>query len=44
MVKEYLAGAVITEGKVDEAEAFVARYMADVRFLNAAGFDYTMVQ
>ena len=43
MVKEYLAGAVITEDKVDEAEAFVARYMADVRFLNANGFDYTMV-
>ena len=43
MVKEYLAGAVITEDKVDEAEAFVARYMADVRFMAAAGFDYTMV-
>jgi len=45
LVKEYLTGAVVTEEKVTEAEAFVARYMADVRVAGpsfAKGFDYTM--
>ena len=31
LIKAYLVGAVVDEDKVDEAEAFVARYMADVR-------------
>ena len=42
LLKEYLTGAVITPEKVDEAEAFVARYMADVRFVGDGGYDYTM--
>jgi len=42
LIKEYLTGTVVTQEKVDEAEAFIARYMADVRFLDAPGFDYTM--
>jgi len=41
-VKEYLTGTVVTPEKVDEAEAFVARYMADVRVIGAGGYDYTM--
>jgi len=42
LIKEYLAGVVVTPEKVDEAEAFVCRYMADVRFLESPGYDYTM--
>ena len=45
LAHRYLTGAVVTEDKVVEAEAFVARYMADVRVAGpsfAKGFDYTM--
>ena len=31
-IKEYLAGQVITSTKIDEADSFISRYMADVRF------------
>ena len=47
LIKEYLAGSVVTEEKVEEAEAFVARYMSDVRVAgpgvdHEGGYDYTM--
>jgi nicotinamide phosphoribosyltransferase len=44
-IKEYLAGQVVTANKIDEAEDFISRYMADVRVLGPTyyhGFDYTM--
>merc|ERR1719221_110126 len=47
-LKEYLVGHVITAEKIDEAEHFIARYMADVRVSGAhpagfaGGFDHTM--
>jgi len=46
-VKSYLAGEVITMDKIDEAGAFIARYMADVRVAgpgvdHTVGYDYTM--
>lgn len=44
-MKEYLVGKVVTEEKIDEADAFISRYMADVRFgqdIYEYGFDYTM--
>jgi len=44
-MKEYLVGEVITTDKIEEADAFVARYMADVRMAGPifeAGYDYTM--
>merc|ERR1740138_497887 len=30
-MREYLCGSVITKDNIDEADAFIARYMADVR-------------
>jgi nicotinamide phosphoribosyltransferase len=43
LVKEYMTGTdVITEDKVEEAEAFIARFMADVRVQGSGGYDYTM--
>ena len=44
-IKEFLAGPVVTPKKIEEAEAFVSRYMADVRMAGddyAKGFDFTM--
>eukprot|EP00928_Gymnodinium_smaydae_P095086 TRINITY_DN8113_c0_g1_i4.p1 TRINITY_DN8113_c0_g1~~TRINITY_DN8113_c0_g1_i4.p1 ORF type:complete len:893 (-),score=170.36 TRINITY_DN8113_c0_g1_i4:69-2747(-) len=46
-MKEYLSGEVVTREKVDEADAFIARYMADVRVAGPGvdyegGYDYTM--
>jgi nicotinamide phosphoribosyltransferase len=45
LIKEYLTGEVVTSEKIEEAEAFIARYMADVRVAGPSfekGFDYTM--
>jgi len=44
-IKEYLAGKVVDQRKIDEADAFIGRYMADVRVAGpgyANGYDYTM--
>lgn len=46
-MKQYLMGEVVTDQKIEEADAFIARYMADVRVAgpgvdHEAGFDYTM--
>jgi len=44
-IKEYLAGRVVTETKIEEADAFISRYMADVRFAGPEfekGYDFTM--
>jgi nicotinamide phosphoribosyltransferase len=46
-IKEYLSGAVVTKDLIDEADAFIARYMADVRVAgpgvdHEVGYDYTM--
>jgi len=46
-MKEYLSGEVVTEEIIDEADAFIARYMADVRVAgpgvkHEGGYDYTM--
>jgi len=46
-IKEYLMGEVVTSAIVDEADAFIARYMADVRVTGQGvnhedGFDHTM--
>jgi nicotinamide phosphoribosyltransferase len=45
LVKEYLTGEVVTTEKIDEADAFIARYMADVRVAGPEfekGYDYTL--
>ena len=44
-IKEYLEGQVVTPNKIEEADAFVQRYMADVRMAGDAfmkGYDATM--
>jgi len=46
-IKTYLMGEVVTTDVVDEADAFIARYMADVRVAGpdvdyTGGYDYTM--
>mmetsp|Transcript_70639 Transcript_70639/g.133235 ORF Transcript_70639/g.133235 Transcript_70639/m.133235 type:complete len:878 (+) Transcript_70639:78-2711(+) len=46
-MKMYLSGEVVTEDVVAEADAFIARYMADVRVAGpgvdfTGGYDYTM--
>jgi len=46
-IKEYLQGEVVTTDIIDEADAFSARYMADVRVAgpgvnHEGGYDYTM--
>jgi len=44
-IKEYLSGKVVTREKIEAADVYVARYMADVRFQGPAfaqGYDYTM--
>jgi nicotinamide phosphoribosyltransferase len=44
-MKEYLLGEVVTSDKIEEADAFIARYMADVRMAGPifeSGYDYTM--
>jgi len=44
-IKEYLTGNVITREKIEAADVYVARYMADVRFQGPAfaqGYDHTM--
>jgi len=44
-IKEYLTGKVIDTKRIDEADAFVSRYMADVRYAMDdfyKGYDYTM--
>ncbi|KAL1498777.1 hypothetical protein AB1Y20_014084 [Prymnesium parvum] len=44
-IKEYLMGEVVTREKIEAADVFVARYMADVRFQGptfAQGYDHTM--
>jgi nicotinamide phosphoribosyltransferase len=46
-LKEYLCGEVVTSNVIDEADAFIARYMADVRVAgpgvdHEGGYDFTM--
>ena len=46
-MKEYLVGKVVTKEKIEEADSFIGRYMADVRVAGpgvnfADGFDSTM--
>ncbi|KAL1523957.1 hypothetical protein AB1Y20_018873 [Prymnesium parvum] len=44
-IKEYLEGVVVTKEKIDAGDAFVARYMSDVRVIppnHINGFDFTM--
>jgi len=46
-MKEYLCGEVVTNEKIEEADAFIARYMADVRVAgpgvdHEVGYDFTM--
>lgn len=44
-IKEYLLGKIITAEKIESADAFIGRYMADVRVAGANfedGYDYTM--
>jgi len=46
-MKEYLCGEVVTTEAIDEADAFIARYMSDVRVAGPGvdyevGYDYTM--
>ena len=41
-IKTYLEGNVITKAKLDEAEAFVARFMCDVRGEGFKGHDYSV--
>uniref|UniRef100_A0A7S1FGW2 Nicotinamide phosphoribosyltransferase n=1 Tax=Noctiluca scintillans TaxID=2966 RepID=A0A7S1FGW2_NOCSC len=46
-IKEYLAGEVVTENTITEADAFISRYMADVRVAgpgvdHEVGYDCTM--
>eukprot|EP00930_Biecheleria_cincta_P065429 TRINITY_DN511_c0_g2_i2.p1 TRINITY_DN511_c0_g2~~TRINITY_DN511_c0_g2_i2.p1 ORF type:complete len:810 (+),score=170.93 TRINITY_DN511_c0_g2_i2:189-2618(+) len=46
-IKTYLMGEVVTTEIIDEADAFIARYMADVRVAGpgvdfTGGYDYTM--
>eukprot|EP00928_Gymnodinium_smaydae_P006081 TRINITY_DN1211_c0_g1_i2.p1 TRINITY_DN1211_c0_g1~~TRINITY_DN1211_c0_g1_i2.p1 ORF type:complete len:897 (+),score=237.75 TRINITY_DN1211_c0_g1_i2:63-2693(+) len=46
-MREYLSGQVITPDRIEEADAFIARYMADVRVAgpgvdHEGGYDYTM--
>jgi len=47
IMKQYLMGEVVTYQKIDEADAFIARFMADVRHAgpgvdHTGGYDYTM--
>ena len=42
LVREYMTGTVVTAELIEEADAFIARYMADVGVLGENGFDYTM--
>jgi len=46
-IKQYLNGNVVSQKVIDEADAFIARYMADVRVAgpgvdHEVGYDYTM--
>mmetsp|Transcript_123742 Transcript_123742/g.276442 ORF Transcript_123742/g.276442 Transcript_123742/m.276442 type:complete len:900 (+) Transcript_123742:76-2775(+) len=46
-IKTYLMGEVITKDVIEEADAFIARYMSDVRVAGpgvdfTGGYDYTM--
>lgn len=46
-IKQYLSGKIVTEDVITEADAFIARYMADVRVAgpgvdHEVGYDYTM--
>ena len=46
-IKEYLAGEVVTDNTIAEADAFISRYMADVRVAgpgvdHEVGYDCTM--